>query len=809
MKPSVWPDWLDHLWAKSAGKGEDGKPETLAQHTWYVLERLSDFIRLRPTLPDEVGVPRLWHILFWAAFLHDFGKATSGFQDMLYKRSDRWPHRHEVISLAFINWLSTGLTLDEQEWVVAAIVSHHKDASRLQTLYPSPEELGEDQLASRVAELEEATLHGLWRWLAECRETWLINLGLVGLGIELCPLLIESEAVMLVQQEGSNRIHHWLKVFRRFVRQLDKSKNKSHIIGTLTLRGYLVNSDHSASAHAGGLPVVKLDREIVLTRRKEPLTWNGLFEHQRQAGEADDSVLLTAPTGSGKTEAALLWAARQVVDSDRTPRLFYTLPYQASMNAMKDRLSKTFGKDLHNGKELVGMQHGRALLAQFRMFLDDEKKYSPIEAAQQARWAKNLAELNYPPVRVFSPYQMLKGMYRLKGYEALLSDYHHALFIFDEIHAYEVQRLALILKTIEFLRKNFQARFIVMSATFPTLIKGWLQEALGTYIEINADNMLFEAFQRHRLHLLDGELVEPDNLNPIIADALAGKSVLVVCNLVARAQEVCNVLSEQLEVEGVKVELLHGRFNMRDRSYKEQLVRDSAGRDEAKRRPIVLVATQAVEVSLDIDLDTIYTDPAPLEALVQRFGRINRRRLNKNLANVYVFREWDRKKQKRIYQEILVEKTLEILERENGRAINEGKIGQWLDEIYAGEVAEQWGKEYQQAADDFEGACVKSLRAFESSRDLMRQFYKAFDGREVLPLELQNEYERLKATDFIRAAELLVPIREGQVHQLRQLKRISDDYGEDGPLVVDVPYSQELGLDFSDLSKQTFGIGFA
>ena len=75
----------------------------------------------------------------------------------------------------------------------------------------------------------------------------------------------------------------------------------------------------------------------------------------------------------------------------------------------------------------------------------------------------------------------------------------------------------------------------------------------------------------------------------------------------------------------IQTELLHGRFNMRDRSEKEQIIRNATGSKSDARRPIVLVATQAVEVSLDIDLDTIYTEPAPLEALVQRFGRINRR----------------------------------------------------------------------------------------------------------------------------------------------------------------------------------------
>jgi CRISPR-associated endonuclease/helicase Cas3 len=798
---------LEHIWAKSAGKGEGGQPETLAQHTWYVLERLSDFIRLRPTLPDEVGVPRLWHILYWAAFLHDFGKATKGFQDVLYKRSDRWPHRHEVLSLAFVDWLATGLTPNEQEWLVAAIVSHHKDASYLQNLYPSPEELGEDQLTPRVAELDEATLRGLWRWLAACGQEWRSSLGLANLGIELCQLLPETEAVMLVQQKGSQRIHHWLKLFRRFVRQVNKSKDKTLIIGTLTLRGYIINADHSASAHAGGLPLVQLDRKTVLTRRKEPLTWEGLFEHQRRAGETDGSVLLTAPTGSGKTEAALLWAARQMMSQAQTPRLFYTLPYQASMNAMKDRLDQTFGKDRHSHEDLVGIQHSRALLALYRLLLDKDD-YSPGEAARQSKWAKNLAELNYPPVRIFSPYQMLKGMYRLKGYEALLSDYHQALFIFDEIHAYEVTRLALILKTIEYLRINYQARFMVMSATFPSLIKEWLQEALGAVTFLEADKALFSQFQRHRLHLLDGDLLDEANLARIAAQARAGKLVLVVCNLVDRAQEAYRCLAGELAEAGIEVALLHGRFNGRDRLAKEQLVRHCAGRDETKRRPLVLVATQVVEVSLDIDLDTIYSDPAPLEALVQRFGRINRRRLQKNLAEVHVFRQPD--DGQKIYAEILVKRTLAVLERANGHPVDESAVGDWLNEIYAGEVTEMWREAYRQEAANFEAACVKPLRAFESSRDLERQFYKAFDGTEALPYCFENEYNYLKHTEPIRASELLVPISHRRLMQLRQLNRLMNDPQEGEWLpIVDAPYDDEIGLDFSDLSKQSFGLGFA
>ena len=85
---SCWPDWMEEtLWAKSAQKGAGGKPESLARHTWLVLSRLADFIQLRPALPAQIGAPRLWHILYWAAFLHDFGKAAVWFPKQIARRA--------------------------------------------------------------------------------------------------------------------------------------------------------------------------------------------------------------------------------------------------------------------------------------------------------------------------------------------------------------------------------------------------------------------------------------------------------------------------------------------------------------------------------------------------------------------------------------------------------------------------------------------------------------------------------------------------------------------------------------------------
>lgn len=784
-KASHWPTWMDDIWAKSAEKGEGDKPETLAQHTWYVVERLTDFIKLRPELPQTLGVPRLWHILYWAAFLHDFGKAASGFQARL-RGGEKWPHRHEVFSLAFLDWIEGDLKDEEREWIASAIVAHHRDASEIADKYPPIEyEDEEDQIAQRLTEFDQATTQKLWRWLAEAGAEWRIDLGLDKLGVNALVVMPEKSAIIHIERNGAKRVYHWLKTYRSFVKKLQQSEERAFVIGTLTLRGYLINADHSASAHAKSLPKVSFQREEILA--SIDLQPDKVYDHQRIAGKITGSALLIAPTGSGKTEAALLWVAHQAKVTGNVPRLFYTLPYQASMNSMKLRLEPTFGKDE------VALQHGRGLLALYRMLL--QRDYDPTAAARQAKWIRNLGQLNYPPVRVFSPYQMLKGMYRLSGYEALLSDYHQAAFIFDEIHAYEPTRLAMILKTIEYLHKNFNARFLIMSATFPSLIKTQIVQLLDCPTEINAEPALFTEFQRHRLIMLDGELLSENGLQRVVDDAQSGKSVLVVCNLVDRAQDAYRQLISRLGPYGIPVELLHGRFNMRDRSKKEQTIRDSTGSKSDYRRPIVLVATQAVEVSLDIDLDTIYTDPAPLEALVQRFGRVNRRRKQIGFAPVHVYRQPN--DGQKIYDQELVQGTLRILERENERPINEAAIGKWLDEIYQGEIAARWLERFTHAAIEFEAACIRPLRAFESDAGLEERFEQLFDGMEVLPESLYDEYLDKRETEPIVANELLVPISLGRYHALKNKGRLFPKE-KNWPYVAKASYSEAEGMTFGE-----------
>jgi CRISPR-associated endonuclease/helicase Cas3 len=783
MKPSLWPDNLNHMLAKSADRGG----ETLAQHTWDVLEKLAALHCLRPTLSDLAHMPELWHCLFWTCLLHDFGKVARGFQARL-RGGEPWPHRHEVLSLAFFDWIAPALTENEQYAIVAAIASHHRDASEIQRRYPR---IDPSVIELLLAELDISTVGLLWHWINTCAANWIETLSLTSSGVKPLPLMPYDPAVSLVEHQGVERVRYWL---RRYERWVDKLRNTPlagyQVVFPILLRGLTTTADHMASAHLKTLPDPIQESWQSLARR---ILKPGQHHYPHQEASANGSrrsTLLISPTGSGKTEAALYWALGD--GSVAVPRLFYALPYQASMNAMYDRLRD---KQKGFGTEAVGLQHGRAVQALYARLIDQESL--PASTSALVSWEKNINSLHARPVKVFSPYQMLKAAFQLRGFEGMLTDYAQAAFIFDEIHAYEPGRLALILAMIEYLRINYDARFFVMSATFPAIIRSKLVKALD-FVPADillADQSVFQKFRRHRLHQLHGGLLE-DGIGRIVADVQAGKSVLACVNTVRRAQAVRQeLLNAGLSSE--QVLLIHSRYILKDRIAREQevLKRSSIG---VQSQPFVLVATQVVEVSLNIDLDTIYTDPAPLEALLQRFGRVNRA-CTKHICPVYVFRQPDDGQY--VYNERLVRRTLAELEDHDGDEIEESQINDWLDRIYNDqEIRQQWNEEYQRISQSAQ-LVLKNLRPFESDAQLEKDFDAMFDNVEVLPRRFEQAYlQCLNMNDFLQASQYFVGISRKKYQQLANkglVLPIVEPTGKQNKWMVRLQYN-DLGLSFDD-----------
>ncbi|MER3484742.1 MAG: CRISPR-associated helicase Cas3', partial [Chloroflexota bacterium] len=382
------------------------------------------------------------------------------------------------------------------------------------------------------------------------------------------------------------------------------------------------------------------------------------------------------------------------------------------------------------------------------------------------------------------PYQLLRAAYRLRGYEGLWTSLHGSLVIVDEVHAYEPDRLGLILGMLKELVTEWDVRICAFSATMPS----WLHTLLCQTLQATTpphDEALFQEFQRHCLELVDGEITDPLVIDRICQEVDAGRSVLVAVNTVARAQEVYHLLEQRLPRR--QLELLHSRFTGRDRLVKEQRIIERLA-PQHLRTPLAVVATQVIEVSLNLDFERIVTEPAPLEALAQRFGRVNRFG-RYGIVPVWVLT--GPLDGQGVYDQRLVERTLAVLRAQAaGMPLNEALLSQWLDQIYRDDLQSEWLQRIEGHRHEFTQACLASLRAFDSADDsLAEQFDKLFDGTEVLPAQLEGEYERLREHSVLSAQSLLVPV--SRIGRLKSHLRWHQEFRLN---IVDLPYDSEGGL---------------
>jgi CRISPR-associated endonuclease/helicase Cas3 len=359
---------------------------------------------------------------------------------------------------------------------------------------------------------------------------------------------------------------------------------------------------------------------------------------------------------------------------------------------------------------------------------------------------------------------------------------------------------------MRYLRRHVAARFFVMSATFPTLIIEQLSDVLDTPAIIQATPDIFARFRRHQLHLRDGELTDPAIITEIVAAVRDGKQVLVCVNTVARAQMVRDLLM-QAGLSDEQLILIHSRFTYGDRNRLEQTIVERCRSDSARRPPLALVATQVVEVSLDIDLDTLYSDPAPLEALLQRFGRVNRRAA-KGICPVYIFRQpndgqgvYGRHRDPEQAGHI-VRVTLAELERHHGDIIDEAAVQTWLDTIYADPLLrQQWLTAYQNMSRQVE-QIINGLCPFQSDAQREEEFEQMFDGVDVVPACFERDYvSRLVEERFIEANDFLVSISKQRFAILRSQGKVrpAEETGQRRVWVVQTPYDSRNGLSFGDM----------
>lgn len=738
----------DHILAKS-------NPQlSLKQHIedgLLIWRQLQDIF---PALPEVCKNKNVWELLRLAIITHDTGKGHSEFQSLLKGIKDNhWKRqRHELFSLSFCNALKNISDADKQ-LILRIVAGHHKRYSQLRTFIENNYKIDSDEFEREFSKIDIAAIEELLK-------------SYNNLEIEtITPLHPDSVITPFFREKRKDRITE------RFT--------------LLLMIGAFKHCDHLASAFIGELHQLQSANFIFLKKIESSLNAKGLsfYSHQQVANQTLDNVILTAPTGSGKTETSLLWLKNQI-EKNGQGRVFYILPFTASINAMFERLGSA---EKGIGKDFTGMLHGKLDAYLYDAFQDSGRLDDKIT---NIKLIKEQFKTLQTPLKVVTPFQLLKHLFGLSGYEKGIFEWTGGYFIFDEIHAYEPSVIAQIVVLIEFITTQLKAKVFIMTATLPSFLKIILQNAVGRHQQIMAEKRIFDLFTRHQVILKSGLL--SDNLHLIKNDLESEKKILVVCNTIWQAQEIYKILHTEYNTL-----LIHGGYSAKDRTAVEKQLQ--------KERPQLLIGTQAIEVSLDIDYDSIYSEPAPLDALIQRFGRVNRARRH-TICPCIVFTERNFK-DKWIYDQELINRTLHTLLKiinDNNGIIKEEILQAHIDQVYPSFTKEQ-EEEYYDIHTNLKNH-AKRLIPFEPSQEGEEDYYKQFDGVKVLPAYYEKEFISLiTKLDFIGAEQLKVQIRKTRFKQFyatpalekRRLPEITTPSGKE--LIIEYyllkkRYRPELGL---------------
>ena len=352
-------------------------------------------------------------------------------------------------------------------------------------------------------------------------------------------------------------------------------------------------------------------------------------------GVSFDCGFLRLPTGDGKTETALL------PNFGGINKVIYTLPTVTTVESMRHRF-----EDDYFGRDKVSFSHHLLFLS----LHDDERLEERI-----------YHKYNIKKVVATTIDRVLLALMNCRHYPLLEISLNNSYLIVDEIHSYSPFTLSLILNGLEYLKNYHNTRILVMSATLPKLIEEELVKRLGAREVLPADMVerRYSSKKRVQIRIRDDYLVkngDVGDVSEIVKEFRKGKKILVVLNTVDRAR----AMYEKLKEAGLRYEkdifLIHGRFSQEDKMDKMKLLEKLKG-NGFKNKAFILVSTQVVEVSLNIDFDMMFTEVSPFDSLIQRCGRVNRYG-EKAISDVYVF-----KVEKELpYKDFQLRATLGILE---------------------------------------------------------------------------------------------------------------------------------------------------
>lgn len=423
----------------------------------------------------------------------------------------------------------------------------------------------------------------------------------------------------------------------------------------LLIKGLLNKFDYTVSAgYENAESAIDLHEKKLVKNIEKFLNGKELRPAQKfMKMNRDKNLIVIAPTGSGKTEASLLWMNGE--------KSFYTLPLKVSSNAIYLRIKENYEyKD-------VALLHSDAMAVYLREYNGNE------DIGEKYERSKMLSQ----PLTVCTVDQLFRFVYRALGTEIFAATLKYSKLVLDEIQAYEPRVIATIIYGLKMIQE-MGGKFAIITATFPPVLKyfmeqyGLVEGKQYIFKDFTGKEYQVEKYPRHKVEIRHSEM----NLDEI---RLRGKNrkVLVICNTVSKAQKLYKKL------EGENVWLLHSKYIRRDRAFLERKIMGFSESGESG----IWITTQIVETSLDIDFDILYTEMCTADSLLQRMGRCNRKgRYCPNEANIVVFDNRNgvsEGKRRSVYEDKLYDRSLELLSKYEHILFSEDKKTAYMNEVYS------------------------------------------------------------------------------------------------------------------------------
>ena len=692
---------------------------------WTALEdHLHHVAMAAQTFARHLGMDE--QLAYNGAILHDLGKAHLAFQERLKGKRTK-TFRHEIASLFFLS----AFPENEHPALIEMVVGHHKSVKN---------DAGDKGLLDLDGGYDYIKYH-LGEW-----EEWSLKV------IEILNLFgIATSKISRV--EAKKNLENIILY----------TKKKSKEQGYSEWRGLLMGADHFASA-----VIDDTEKELGRTFKNPILTFFNRTSKLYPLSEKQEYVspkkhtIVVACTGAGKTDFLFKRC---------NGRVFYTLPFQASINAMFKRVGKDLKKD--NPDLDIRVLHAASMVV-------PEKK-GENESVLQSLFGS--------AIKILTPHQLAAIAFGLKGFEAMILDLKGCDVILDEIHTYTGVSQAIVLKLVEIL-KSIDCKIHIGTATMPTVLYRKIIEILGDdVLEVSLKPDELDQFDRHRVHKIN------DFDKTLIEKAIERREkVLIVLNKVEKAQEIYGLMQDCYP--DIPMLLLHSRFKRGDRNDKEKRL---IGLDEdgnptlefnTSERACIVVSTQIVEVSLDISFDIMITETAPLDALIQRFGRINRKRTPetiKTIKDVYVIAPPETDNDAKPYNLAVLQRSFEVLQ--DGQILHERYLQEKIDSVFP-TIDFLDIEEHAKFKSDGRITIDKLTHVPKSILFKLLEI----DSVACITQEDQEKYERSNFEDRLK---LEIPVRYFSVNKMEQSQKGNKPF-----IVPNMAYNEDTGLEIKQIKRE-------